>query len=232
MNRATAVFSLTRLKQCAFSFALVLFAPLGWIAQQEDDVNSFHAELAKKLLAIETFQAEFVQIALTERGETELSQSGRILFDRSGKFLWEVTQPFEQYILVTEDSMRVYDPDLEQLTISTFETDSQASFASLILTSSTEILDDFDIQFADNEYTLLPIKQGQDFARLKIVFENDTLGVIEILDHFDTVNQFKFTSVETNKPIASEEFELDVPEDTEIVDQRPKPHYEDTDQDE
>ncbi|MCY3540856.1 MAG: outer-membrane lipoprotein carrier protein LolA [Gammaproteobacteria bacterium] len=225
------MFSSTWLKKFACSTAFVLFAPLGWIAQQENEVNQFQAELAKKLLAIETFQAKFSQIALTKDGETELSQSGRLLFDRSGKFLWEVTQPFEQYILVNEDTMRVFDPDLEQLTISAFESESQASFAGLILTSSTEILDDFDIEFEDNQYTLLPNKQGQDFARLKIIFENDTLDVIEILDHFDTVNRFKFTSVETNKPIASEQFELDIPEDTEIVDQRPKPHDEDIDQD-
>lgn len=226
------MFSLTPLKKFALSIALTLFAPLSWIAQQEDEANQFQVALTKKLLAIETFRAKFTQIAITQSGETEVSQSGHILFDRSGKFLWEVTEPFEQYILVTEDTMRVYDPDLEQLTISDFESESQAFFASLILTSSTEILNDFDIEFEDNQYTLLPKNQGQDFVRLKIIFADDTLGVIEILDHFNTVNQFKFTSVETNKPIASEEFKLDIPEDTEIVDQRPESDDEDADRDE
>lgn len=226
------MFSSTRLKKFVFSIALVLFAPLSWVAQTEDDANPIQAALSKKLLAIETFQAKFSQLAITQSGETEVSQSGRILFDRSGKFLWAVSQPFEQYVLVTDDTMRVYDPDLEQLTISEFESESQASFASLILTSSTEILDDFYIEFEDNQYTLLPKSQGQDFVRLKIIFEDDTLSVIEILDHFNTVNQFKFSNVETNSPIDSEEFELDIPEDTEIVDQRPKSTDENTDQDE
>ncbi len=226
------MFSLTRLKKFSCSIALVLFAPLSWVAQQEDDANQFQAALAKKLLAIDTFQAEFSQLAIAQTGETEVSQSGRILFDRSGKFLWAVSQPFEQYVLVTDDTMRVYDPDLEQLTISEFESESQASFASLILTSSTEILNDFDIRYVDDQFTLLPKDQGQDFVRLKIIFEDDTLGVIEILDHFNTVNQFKFKNVETNTPIDSEEFELDIPEDTEIVDQRPKSTDENVDQDE
>ena len=226
------MFSLTRLKKFSCSIALVLFTPLSWVAQQEDDANQFQAALAKKLLAIDTFQAEFSQLAIAQTGETEVSQSGRILFDRSGKFLWAVSQPFEQYVLVTDDTMRVYDPDLEQLTISEFESESQASFASLILTSSTEILNDFDIRYVDDQFTLLPKGQGQDFVRLKIIFEDDTLGVIEILDHFNTVNQFKFKNVETNTPIDSEEFELDIPEDTEIVDQRPKSTDENVDQDE
>lgn len=226
------MFSSTRLKKLACCIALALFAPLSWVAQTEDDANPFQAALAKKLLAIETFQAKFSQLAITQSGETEVSQSGRILFDRSGKFLWAVSQPFEQYVMVTDDTMRVYDPDLEQLTISAFESESQASFASLILTSSTEILDDFFIEFEDNQYTLLPKDQGQDFVRLKIIFDDDTLSVIEILDHFNTVNQFKFTNVETNSPIDSEEFELDIPEDTEIVDQRPESTDENADQDE
>ena len=232
MNRATAVFSLTRLKKFACSIALVLFVPLGCIAQQEDDANQFQAALEKKLLAIETFQANFSQVALTQDDEIEVNQSGRILFDRSGKFLWEVSKPFEQYILVTDDTMRVYDPDLEQLTISAFESESQASFASLILTSSTEILNDFDIEFERNQYTLLPKNQGQDFVRLKIIFNDDTLSAIEILDHFNTVNQFKFTNVDTNTPIDSEKFELEIPQDTEIVDQRPKSTVDDAEQDE
>ena len=104
--------------------------------------------------------------------------------------------------------MRVYDPDLEQLTISAFDAESHTSFASLILTSSTTILEEFDIQFEDDQYTLLPLNQGQDFVRLKIIFENDTLSTIEILDHFNTVNQFKFTDVATNMPLASEELSL------------------------
>ena len=226
------MFSSTRLKQFACSIAITLFAPLSWIAQQEDDANQFQSALATKLLAIETFQAKFSQIAITQNGEKEVSQSGRILFDRSGHFLWKVAEPFEQYVSVTDDTMRVYDPDLEQLTISEFESESQASFASLILTSSTEILDDFDIEFEDNQYTLLPKNQGQDFVRLKLIFKEDTLSVIEILDHFNTVNQFKFENVETNLPIDGAEFELEIPEETEIVDQRPRTTDEDADQDE
>lgn len=232
MNRATAAFSLTRHNKLVCWITLVLFTPLGWGADEVEVADGYRDALAKQLLKIETFQASFSQVAIAQSGATELSQSGRVLFDRSGKFLWEVSKPFEQYILVNEDTMRVYDPDLEQLTISTFDSDSQVSFASLILTSSTELLADFDIEFEDNQYTLLPIKQGQDFVRLKIIFEDDSLGVIEILDHFNTVNQFKFTNVQTNKAIASEEFELDIPEDTEIVDQRPKSHDENTDRDE
>ena len=149
-----------------------------------------------------------------------MSQSGRVLFERSGKFLWEVSEPFEQYILVTDDTRRVYDPDLEQLTISTFDIESQTSFANLILTSSTEILKKFEIEFEDNQYTLLPLEQGQDFVRLKIIFEDETLKTIEILDHFNTVNQFKFTDVKTNAPLGTDEFELEVSADTEVIDQR------------
>ena len=220
MNREIVVCSLTRLNQLACWIALVLFTPLGWVAQQDEDDTSFKEALAKKLIAIETFEASFSQVAIAQSGETEVSQSGRLLFDRSGKFLWEVEKPFEQYILVTEDTMRVYDPDLEQLTISAFDAEMNASFASLILTSSTEILEDFDIEFEDDQYTLLPLKQGQNFVRLNIIFENDTLSSIEILDHFDTVNQFKFSDVATNMPLASDEFEFEVPDNTEVIDQR------------
>lgn len=198
----------------------ILLASWGWFAQSDELSNRYREALAKQLLTIDTFQASFSQVAIGQGGATEISQSGRVLFDRSGKFLWEVSEPFEQFILVTDDTRRVYDPDLEQLTISTFDIESQTSFANLILTSSTEILEKFEIEFEDNQYTLLPLEQGQDFVRLKINFEDEVLKTIEILDHFNTVNQFKFTDVKTNEPIGSDEFELEVSEDTEVIDQR------------
>lgn len=223
MKREIAVFSLTRLSKFVGGVAIALFALSVWHAHPEDESSSLRDALAKKLLAIDTFEASFSQLAIAQTGATEVSQSGRILFDRSGKLLWEVVKPFEQYISVIDDTMRVYDPDLEQLTISAFDSHSQASFASLILTSSTEVLEDFKVEFEDNEYTLTPRAQGQDFARLTITFENESLSKVEILDHFSTINQFRFNDVSTNEPIASDEFELEIPEDTEVIDQRAKP---------
>lgn len=232
MNRATAVFSFLLAKKLIYGVAIALVASTGLVAQDPEDTNQFQSALAEELLAIKTFRAEFTQVAIAQNGVSEISQSGRLLFDRSGKFLWEVTEPFEQHILVSQDTMRVYDPDLEQLTISTFDASSTATFASLILTSSTDFLDEFDVEFEDSQYTLLPKGRGHDFVRLLIVFEQDTLSSIEILDHFNTINQFRFNKVETNTPLKDEEFELEVPEGTEIVDQRTNTLNESANQDE
>lgn len=222
MNRGIVVYSLTPLNRQVCWITLVLLASWGSIAQSDELSNRYREALAKQLLNIETFQASFSQIAIAQSGATEISQSGRVVFDRSGKFLWEVSEPFEQYILVTEDTRRVYDPDLEQLTISTFDIESQTSFANLILTSTIEILEKFEIEFEDDQYTLLPLEQGQDFVRLKIIFEAEKLKTIEILDHLNTVNQFKFTDVKINIPLDNDEFELEVSEGTEVIDQRTK----------
>ncbi len=216
------MYSLTPLNRQVCWITLVLLASWGSIAQSDELSNRYREALAKQLLNIETFQASFSQIAIAQSGATEISQSGRVVFDRSGKFLWEVSEPFEQYILVTEDTRRVYDPDLEQLTISTFDIESQTSFANLILTSTIEILEKFEIEFEDDQYTLLPLEQGQDFVRLKIIFEAEKLKTIEILDHLNTVNQFKFTDVKINIPLDNDEFELEVSEGTEVIDQRTK----------
>ena len=232
MNLGTVVFSLLRVKKIVLRLAIAWVATLGLVAHGDEDTNQFQDALAEKLLAIETFQAAFTQVSITQNGVTEVSQSGRILFDRDGKFLWEVIDPYEQHILVTGDTMQVFDPDLEQLTISAFDAASSATFASLILTSSTEVLEDYEIEFEDNQYTLSPKEKGQNFVRLNIIFEHDTLSSIEILDHFNTINQFKFTKVSTNLPLASEKFTLEVPEGTEIVDQRPSTLDETTENDE
>lgn len=128
--------------------------------------------------------------------------------------------------------MRVYDPDLDQVTISTFDASNNATFASLILTTSTAVLDDFDIELNDQQYTLLPKRRGHDFVRLNIIFERNELSRIEILDHFNTLNQFKFSKVSTNQSLPEKAFELKVPEDTEIIDQRADSHNQSTERNE
>ena len=86
MNRETAEFSLTRLNQLGCWIALALFTPLGWVAQQDEDATNFKDALAKKLLAIETFEASFSQVAIAQNGETEVNNPVVYYLIEAGSF--------------------------------------------------------------------------------------------------------------------------------------------------
>ncbi len=174
-------------------------------------------ELFDKLSAIESLQADFVQQAVSEEGVKEESQEGRIAFQRPGKFLWVKLKPFEQHVLIEGDTMSVYDPDLEQLTHSTMDTTNELSLANVLISPNKELLERFEIAQSDSEFNLVPLDVNAPFKKLTILFHDDQVSKVDVEDHFNIVNEFKFSNIRINHEIESDVFEIKVPPGTEVI---------------
>lgn len=181
-------------------------------AQEQSD-----SELFRKLNAIESVQADFVQDAVSEDGIQEATQEGYIAFQRPGNFLWVVKKPFEQHVLIDGTKMSIYDPDLEQLTHSEMDSSNQLSLANLLISPDAEILDNFDVTQENGEFSLVPEDVVAPFKQLVIVFDGEKIKSVRVIDHANTVSSFKFTNIRFNEEIKSEVFEITVPPETEVV---------------
>src|SRR5208337_1116506 len=74
-------------------------------------------ELAQLLNNIHTMQATFEQSLINQRGaRIGTKTTGKMMLERPGKFRWAITEPNNQLIIINNDKMLSYDPDLEQLT--------------------------------------------------------------------------------------------------------------------
>lgn len=178
--------------------------------------EDLQTELQEKLNAIDSFQADFHQKTTARDGTEEDMQEGRVAFLRPDKFLWVVDKPYEEQVSIVGTRMQAYDPDLQQLVHSKVDP-SELSFANLLIDSDSKNLDAFEIYRNGERYVLSGENDDSQVALLSLVFKDEVLERIELVDLFGTQIEFEFFNIRLNEDVEDEVFKLKVPPDTEVI---------------
>lgn len=178
--------------------------------------EELHTELLKRLGVIDTFQADFRQKTITRDGVEEATQVGHVAFLRPEKFLWVVSEPYEEQVVIVGNEMQVYDPDLQQLT-HTMVDPSELSLANILIDPSSKVLEGFEIHRKGKKYTLSQVNGDSQLAILSLQFNNENIERVELVDHFGTKIEFRFFNIRLNEELGNDVFQLEIPPDTEII---------------
>jgi len=68
-------------------------------------------------LEMQSFQGNFLQTTIVESEDRRASASGIIAYQRPGKMRWEYQEPDPQLLVTDGDTLWLYDPLLENVTI-------------------------------------------------------------------------------------------------------------------
>jgi len=110
--------------------ALVLLGiAVGSAAHAAGSIEKLKAFVAQTQSA----RAVFSQQVMDKDGKTVQSGSGRVAFQRPGKFRWEYLKPYEQLIVGDGEKLWVFDKDLSQVTVKKLEGALGSSPAASIL---------------------------------------------------------------------------------------------------
>lgn len=213
----------------AYKFSLLLVvvfgiscSGIGFAQITEDHEDS--KLLLEKLAAIETFQANFSQRLVPDLGPSENVLQGKMAFTRQPqRFSWTVTQPFEQYVVLEDDELMMYEPDLKQVSYSSLDKNFQLPIAKLIIEQDESVLTDYEVTYLESEtgsgsrFTLIPIHTNAMFKHVRLFFDKHQLEAIEVKDSFANVTEFNFSAIEINEPIEDDVFIVEIPPDTEVL---------------
>ena len=119
----------------AWSLAVVTWtlAAAAWPSADAD-------ALARRLDSLDGFAAHFHQVIAGARGQILEQSSGHVLLKRPN-FKWVVDDPYPQIIVADGQLLKVYDPDLEQLTVRPLS-EALADTPVALLTRSDVALDE------------------------------------------------------------------------------------------
>src|SRR5690606_3793823 len=78
-------------------------------------------ELHELLSETKSLQGKFNQVTRDEQGQMVEENTGTFAIKRPGLLRWHIEKPFEQLLVSDGESLWVYDPDLEQVTINTVD---------------------------------------------------------------------------------------------------------------
>ena len=220
-------------------FTLLLLSGLFLLPAQvvAQPLNS--VEIAQKLQSTyenaKNLVAEFNQSTSMKFSGRVRQGSGSMIFLKPGRMRWDYTTPDHQVIVSDGESISMYFEKSNQMIISNAKDYLQSDVTYSLFTGTGDILKDFEIVEPDFEnvmeksYLIKLIPKSThphvSFIHAWVSDGSFLLEHLQIVDHFDTVTDLYFKSVQINsdsydgKRITEKLFSFIPPANTEIIKQ-------------
>lgn len=200
-------------------FALLIVTLFALSAEAADDAAS---KLASVLRSYESYQADFIQIVVNENGNRVQETRGALKAKRPGLFYWETSAPLSQFIVSNGETVEVYDPDLEQVTIHSLDERVQTTPALLLSGEVDNLEETYKVELkaiGDNtrEYTLEPRSPDSLFVSLRLTFIKGELQEMRMQDSLSQLSVLSFDNIRLNEAVDNSAFSLDYPEGVDII---------------
>ncbi|MCK2147689.1 MULTISPECIES: outer membrane lipoprotein chaperone LolA [Marinobacter] len=205
--------------------ALALVALFALSANAADDSAKSHdaaGKLASVLKSYESYQASFIQIVVNENGNRVQETRGALKAKRPGLFYWETSAPLSQFIVSNGETVEVYDPDLEQVTVHKLDERVQTTPALLLSGEVGNLDETYKVSLkaiGDNtrEYTLEPRNPDSLFVSLRLTFFKGELQEMRMQDSLAQLSILSFDDIRLNQSVDDSAFSLDYPEGVDII---------------
>jgi outer membrane lipoprotein carrier protein len=169
---------------------------------------------------LEFFSAEFEERRFSPQGDLVSSSLGKCRIHKPRRLYWEYFVPTEQLIVSDGDTLWIYEPQLEQVMISSISTMTSTALGPLL--GSSENLDKlytFKAMSDVNWFQLRPVsgEQPSDRAIADIRFMNGQIDEIKLLDGLGFVTRVIFSKVD-HTAFEPDIFHFIPPKNVDVVD--------------
>ncbi|MDA3812683.1 MAG: outer-membrane lipoprotein carrier protein LolA [Candidatus Cloacimonetes bacterium] len=180
-------------------------------------LEKVYDEVLIKYATIYTYETNFTQENYWKEIDVYKSSEGKLYYNRE-KLLMAYSQPVGQKLLINENSIAMYDPVSEQAIISDkieLELRPDKLISHYWDMSEKELVDQIDDTIKIK--LLTPDKE-----RILITISNNMITEFNLVDNNENFVLYKFSNIKINKRLPENIFELNLPEDTSIIDTRNK----------
>jgi outer membrane lipoprotein carrier protein len=182
--------------------------------------------LTDLLQGVKTLKANFTQQTRDGRGKETQRAYGRMALERPGKFRWEITKPIPQLIIANKNTLWVYDPDLEQVTVRNLNYSAGEAPALLLSHDNASLEKGFKVSTLPAKqanmqwFSLTPKKPDNMFEHIEIGFSNKELKQMRLKDHLGNMTAIQFTNIQNNMAVNASLFTFKAPARVDVIDER------------
>ena len=208
-----------------FAWMLVMLSPMT-VAAENESSRASAGQLAEMLRDYESYQADFIQIVVDDSGSQVQETRGELKASRPGRFYWETGAPLKQFIVSNGDTVEVYDPDLEQVTIHQLDDQVQSTPALLLSGEVDNLHETYEVYQRGvgsqvREFRLVPRSADSLFTSLRLSFSDGVLQEMRMEDSLGQLSILSFENVTLNEAIDNDVFRLDYPEGVDVIRDNP-----------
>ena len=211
-----------------YSFLLIPLILCGLSAQTLSVEKNLLELIQSQYQSIQSFSGHFVQTSHRTNSETAPKKAeGKVSYKRPGKMRWLYDAPEEQLLVTNGETMWLYDPLLENVTIQKLEKLADGTALSFLLG-----LGDLNADFKRRKISrsllerldgliveLVPKKETANlaFIQLEVHPENYNLRKIALLDQQGNYRTIALESMQYNLVLEDKLFEFEVTPDMEVI---------------
>lgn len=188
----------------------------------ETDDNQSAARLQQLLGLMTTLQGNFTQSLYDNDGTLLEESQGQFVLKRPGKFYWKTEQPYPQLLISDQQTIWLYDPDLEQVTVRPFSDDLQQTPALLLSEDVNTLRQSFTIRYHQAEaghehFTLIPRSAKGLFQQLTLVFVAEQLQEFRLHDNLGQQTLFLLQDAQRNQAVNDSLFDFTPPPGVDVL---------------
>ena len=192
----------------------VLFSAVMDIAATESD--SLRREFFESLSSFDERKGAFVQ-ELSDADETLLERTEGNFIIRKPYFRWQTTYPYSQIAVVSEKQVLIYEVDFNQLSQADLGDRNEGDLLGFLLADSHKNFDGFRISKAlGDDSQVFSLIDDNNLVRLEFAFSSGELASFSY-KRSDQLISIEFLNVVSDQSIFDSEFDLDLPDEVEIV---------------
>jgi len=185
------------------------------LSANEKTLETMYEEMLIKYSTVHTYEANFVQENYWEEIDVYKTSEGKLYYNKEN-LLMNYSIPEGQKLLIKENSMTMYDPISEQAIISD-EVEIEMRPDKLIShywdVSEKELIEQF------NDTIKIKLLTPEE-EKIVITISNNIVTDFNIMDKNKNFVIYKFSEIQINKALPDSIFELNLPEETSIIDTR------------
>jgi outer membrane lipoprotein carrier protein len=180
------------------------------------------AELSVRLEALDAFHAQFEQQLLDARGNLLRTSRGELRARRPDRFRWEIIEPFPEVLIGDGETLWLWDPDLEQVTIRPYDERLRGTPALLLSGDPADLVADFEVERLPREgertrFRLRPRAEDSLFESLEMVFEAGEPRGLVIHDGLGQRTRVRFENIDLDPQPDPDRFRFDIPEGADVL---------------
>lgn len=192
---------------------------------QADESLSAAQRLTGILEHTETLTAEVEQLTLDQQGREVQESHGTLKMHKPDRFYWHATSPWEELLVTDGESLWIHEPDLNQVTIETFNAATTHTPLMLLSADAETLAADFEVSITETEddfirFRLLPRQPEALFEELYLSFRDRYLSGMQFSNSLGQRTSVSFSDVVINPALEPSVFSFDIPEDVEVIDAR------------
>ena len=171
---------------------------------------------------IKSLSAQFIQTISDAQGAPYETSSGVFSVAEPNRVRWQVIQPMAQEIITDGDRVWVYDPDLQQVIVQSYDSNMATSPAGLFSGDVQQLSRDYQIDYKANQsalesYILIPKAPGGFYQRLQIDFIKQKPVALQFIDSLEQTIRIEFSEVQINLELTDSLFVFEVPPDVDVI---------------